>query len=385
MLQLHTKKTCMQEEFKEIEKILNVVKSRIEAHLKFKREYNKQLALDFSLFQFFSIGENKISQVMAYFLDVNQNHGQGDIFLKEFIKTFYGQEIEIMQIENVCEKVITDKRRLDIFIQIEGLTIAIENKIWADDLSNQLSDYSSFLEQKSHGNYLLLYLNPYGFEPNPKSIDKKLKESLIKEKKFKVIGYKQDIIPLINRWLVACEADNVTHFLKEFKKYLEIKFLAKNTLNMSKELREIIYNNEREVQQLVNEYNNMENEVLFKLNNVGKELELINIDTEDPSIEINKSGLFNYEGSRVYKFSVSKKENKIWVQFVKEKIHLYSNYYLQEGTDSVINDMLNELGVNKQKKIDPKLSKSELENIFLNQVRIAIDALKLYDERMAIV
>jgi hypothetical protein len=48
----------MPQDFKPIEHILTVVKSRIEAHQKFKSVYNKQLAFDFSLFQFFSINEN---------------------------------------------------------------------------------------------------------------------------------------------------------------------------------------------------------------------------------------------------------------------------------------------------------------------------------------
>ncbi len=370
----------MDKEILEIENLLNVVKSRIDAHLKFKKEYDKQLAFDFNLFQFFSVGENKISQVLAYFLDVHQNHGQGSVFLNEFIKTFYGEEIKITQIENVCEKVITKKRRIDIYIKLKDLTIAIENKIWADDQNNQLKDYSQFLEQNSQGNYLLLYLNPYGLEPTNKSIDDKLKESLVKQNKLKVIGYKQDVIPLINNWLVNCEADNVSYFLKEFKKYLEIKFLGKNTLKMSKELRDIIYKNEREVQKLVNEYKEIENEVLTKLNTVGKELDKITpiVDTD---IEISKSGLFNWEGARVYKYSVSKNENKIWVQFVKSEIHLYSNYYLQEGTDLIINDILNELGINKQKEVDHKLNKKELVDIFLKQVKIANDCLKRYDEQ----
>ena len=365
----------MKNEIQEIEILLNIVKSRIDAHLKFKKEYDKQLAFDFSLFQFFSIGENKISQVLAYFLDVYQNHGQGDMFLNEFIKTFYGKEIEITQYENVCEKVISKKRRLDIYIKLKNLTIAIENKIWADDQNNQLKDYSQFLERKSQGNYLLLYLNPYGLEPKTKSIGDKLKETLLQQNRLKVIGYKQDLIPIINSWLVNCEADNVSYFLKEFKKYLEVKFLGKNTLKMSKELRDIIYNNEREVQQLVNEYKRIENEVLAILNTVGKELDKINSDV-DSGIEISKSGLFNWEGARVYKYSVSKNENKIWVQFVKKEIHLYSNYYLQEGTDNIINDILNESGINRHLKINHKLSKTELVDIFLNQVKIANDSLK---------
>lgn len=368
------------EKFKDIENILNVVKSRIDAHIKFKKEYDKQLAFDFNIFQFFATGENKISQILAFFLDVNQNHGQGDIFLYEFIKMFYEKEININQIKNVCEKVITKKRRIDIYIELEGLTIAIENKIWADDQNNQLKDYSTFLEENSHGNYLLLYLNPYGLDPKLKSIDEKLKNSLVEQKKLKIIGYKQDIIPLINKWLAICEADNVSHFLKEFKKYLEIKFIGKNTLNMSKELREIIYANEQEVQELVNEYKLIENEVLNKLNIIGKELDKIEVDT-DSEIKISKSGLFNWKGSRVYKYSLSKNGNKIWVQFVQRGIHLYSNYFLQEGTDIIFNDILNKLNINRNIVINHKLSKSKLIEIFLTQVKIAIDSFKIYDEQ----
>lgn len=369
-------------EFKEIENLLNIVKSQIDTHLKFKKEYDKQLALDFSLFQFFTIGENKISQVLAYFLDVNQNHGQGNIFLKEFVNTFCDKEIEIEQLENICEKIIpNNNRRIDIYIKLKDFTIAVENKIWADDQNNQLKDYSAFLEQKSHGNYLLLYLSPYGLEPKTKSIKEKLKESLIEKKKLKIISYKDDIISLINNWLVICEADNVSHFLKEFKKYLEIKFLGKNTLNMSKELRAIIHENEREVQQLVNEYKGIENEILSKLNTVGKELDKIQ-PVLDFGIEISKSGLFNWNGSRVYKYSISKNGNKIWIQFVKEEIHLYSNYYLEEGTDLIFKEILTELNINNHIKINYNQTKSELVNIFLSQVKVANESFRIYDERM---
>ena len=99
------------------------------------------------------------------------------------------------------------------YIELKNLTIAIENKIWADDQHNQLIDYISFLERKSNGKFLLLYLNPYGLEPTDKSISETDKIDLIKQEKFKIISYKQDIINLINRWISVCEADNVTHFL----------------------------------------------------------------------------------------------------------------------------------------------------------------------------
>lgn len=360
-----------------IESILNIVSSKIEAHNKFKNAYDKQLAFDFSLFNFFLPGENKISQILAYFLDEKQNHGQRNLFLNEFVKLVCNREIDTTTSINICEKTISNKRRIDIYIELKDLIIAIENKIWADDQHNQLNDYTTFLEQKSKGKFLLLYLNPYGLEPTDKSINEEFKLELIKQEKFKIISYKHDIISLINKWVSVCEADNVSYFLKEFKKFLEIKFLGKNTLNMSKELRTIIYNNEREVQQLVNEYKAIENEVLSKLNTIGKELDKIQTE-KNLGIEIKKSGLFNWYGSRVYKFSVSKGENKIWIQFVKEEIHLYSNYYLEEGTDEKFKEILHSLNINSNVVVDHKKSVAELINIFLDQIKIANESFRVY-------
>ena len=365
-------------EFIEIENLLRIVKSRIDAHNEFKKEYDKQLAFDFSLFNFFSIGENKISQILAYFLDEKQSHGQGNLFLNEFIKSFCKNEIDTSNSINICEKIISNNRRIDVYIELNNFIIAIENKVWADDQHNQLKDYSNFLEQKSKGNYLLLYLNPYGFDPTNKSIDEETKKTLIEQEKFKIISYKTDIINLINCWLSICEANNVSYFLKEFKKFIEIKFLGKNTLNMSKELRTIIYNNQREVQQLVTVYREIENEVLNKLNIVGKELDKIVPET-DSGIDISRSGLFNWYGTRVYKYSLSKNGNKIWVQLVKEEIHLYSNYYLEEGTDIKFKEILVSLNINNNVFLNHKKSNSEIIEIFLSQIKIANESFRLYD------
>lgn len=362
-----------------IKDLLNIVKSSIEAHVKFKKEYERQLAFDFSLFHFFSVGENKISQIFAYFLDEKQNHGQGNRFLNEFVETFY-EKINISDSEIFCEKPISEKRRIDIYIKFKDFTIAIENKIWADDQTNQLKDYASFLEEKTKGKYLLLYLNPYGLEPTSLSIDEKTKKVLIDQKKIKIVSYKYDIINLINKWLTICEAENVSHFLKEFKKFLEIKFLGKNTLNMSKELRDIINNNEPEVQQLVNEYIQIENEILSKLNSVGKELDKISY-FDESDIEINKVSLFNYENQRIYKVSLKKNRNIIFIQFVKKGIHLYSHYYLKEGTDTIFNEILAELKINNNIKINYNQNSSELIKIFQSQINIVNEGLRIYDER----
>ena len=106
---------------------------------------------------------------------------------------------------------------------------------------------------------------------------------------------------------------------------------------MSKYLRAIIFNNQREVQQLVKEYKEIENE-LNQLNTIGKELDKI-VPVIDADIKITKSELFNWENTKVYKYLHSKKQNKIWIQFVKQDIYLNSNYYLEDGTDLKFNEI----------------------------------------------
>ncbi|MNJ90985.1 hypothetical protein D3C87_86260 [compost metagenome] len=365
-------------EYLKIEKILNLVKSKSDAHNEFKREYDKQLAFDFSLFNFFDVGENKVSQILAYFLDEKQNHGQGNAFLNEFLSHFYNKEITGLDSLNICERVISNNRRIDIYIELPDITIAIENKIWADDQYNQLHDYAKYLEYKTNGKFLLLYLTPYGLDPTNKSIGEEYKQILIANEQLKIISYKQDILNLIDRWLVICKADNVSFFIKEFRKFLEVKFLGNNTLNMSKNLREIIFQNQAEVQSLVAEYKIIENEIIQKLNETGKTLdkEIPNLNSD---LELSKSGLFNWYGTRVYKYSISKGGNKIWIQYVKNEINLFSNYYFQDGTDEKFKELVEASEINKNKIIDHTKSVRELVKLFLEQVEMTNEIFEKHD------
>ncbi len=236
-----------------IETLLKKVKSKIEAHKEFKEAYNKKLAFDFSLFNFFDIGENKISKILTFFLNENETHGQGKTFLNEFINQFYGKNIDSKVREVRCEKKTTSGRKIDIYIEFEDTTIiAIENKIWAGDQDDQVKDYITYIDEQSKTNFLLLYLSPYGRKPSDKSIPKDYEIS--KNGRLEVINYTEDIKQLINRWLAVCEADNVSHFLKEFKNYLEIKFHGNNTLNMTNKIKEIILNNIEESELISKSY-----------------------------------------------------------------------------------------------------------------------------------
>jgi hypothetical protein len=130
---------------------------------------------------------------------------------------------------------------------------------------------------------------------------------------------------------------------------------------------------------LVNEYKAIENEILQKLNEVGKALDNHEIPKMNLGLEISKSGLFNWYGTRVYKYSISKGENKIWIQYVKNEINLFSNYYFQEGTDARFIELTESSSLNKNQIIDHSKSKNELIRLFLEKVEMTNSIFEQYD------
>ena len=136
--------------------------------------------------------EDRMSYVLAYLLDPDETHGQRDLFLGKFLEDVnvdwlsgsnwslvsIGREVPTTQIENW-------NRRIDIEIafQIDDdpAAIAIENKPWAGDQDQQLSDYARHLESMYEGRFKLIYLTPKGEDPSEYSIKREKREK--REKK----------------------------------------------------------------------------------------------------------------------------------------------------------------------------------------------------------
>ncbi len=355
-----------------IKDVLNLIKIKIDNHEQYKKSYNKQFAFDFSLFNFFNIGENKTSQILAYFLNPQETHGQGAIFLEEFVKLFYGENIDISNAKITCEKTITNNRRIDIYIELENHIIAVENKIWADDLDNQIKDYSDYLkkEKKGKGNFLLIYLTPNGTMPSTNSIEEKDLAKLEEVNQFKTISYAEDISLLISKWLGICEANNVSHFIKEFKNYLKNKFSRNNYLIMSDQIQELIYSNKEEVQVLVKTYKEIEAKLIKKVNDVGEILYSEDCTTK-VGVELVKVKPFNYEGQRIYKYGLARGSNKIWIQLVQKDIELFFHLYFPKETSIDIKKLAQESNLKQIIMIGKDIAPAEIANLFIKHVKLA--------------
>lgn len=206
------------------------LKSGLDAHKKIRDIYNERIAFDFNSLDFFKPGENKISELLGFYLNPNGTHGQGDSFLltflehKELEKAYkaYRGEAKVY-----LELTIDGKRRIDIVIEIgKGeYYIGIENKVGtAPDQKRQLSDYSNYLSEISNQKYFLFYLTPSGHEPSQYTLSKDELEDLQKDNKFSTLSYKNDIIDLFTKFEGLCKADSVRAFTRDLNQYLKKRF-----------------------------------------------------------------------------------------------------------------------------------------------------------------
>ncbi|MET3978344.1 uncharacterized protein (DUF427 family) [Mucilaginibacter sp. UYP25] len=196
--------------------------------------YDPVNAFRFNLFNFWYPGENKLSQILAFFLDPKQTHGQGDVFLKIFLNQF-GLTHLVSDTNNVnvkCEYTITYQRRIDILISFynDKFAIGIENKFGAGDQVNQLHDYAKYFKD-NFNNHVLFYLTPKGGNPSLSSINKENYELYIGDGSLQSISYTSDIIDLINKWSLACQANRVRYFLNDFEQYFKKILIGDNFMN----------------------------------------------------------------------------------------------------------------------------------------------------------
>lgn len=200
-----------------------------------RKLYDIEMAFDFNSFNFLKPGENKTSEILAFFLDPKQTHAQGDIFLNYFLKVIGFDEKCIPHLSKrvsvKCEHYTNDKRKIDIVILLGewDFAIGIENKIYSGtkDQDNQLSDYADYLSnqvKKSRGEYLLLYLAPKNKQPAANSISNARKEELENADFFKVINYEDHIIDCVRQWAIICQPVRVKSFLQDFEQYLKRKY-----------------------------------------------------------------------------------------------------------------------------------------------------------------
>lgn len=141
----------------------------------------------FNIFEAIGVVRQEIrhSNFLAFFLNPAQNHRLDDIFLKRFLKKVLLEiyeptdaeyvnispiDIDIVDLTDV--EVKREWQNIDILIHssCHKIVCAIENKVDAEEHSNQLEKYRKIIEQEySDYRKILIYLTPEGNEASDKN------------------------------------------------------------------------------------------------------------------------------------------------------------------------------------------------------------------------
>lgn len=219
-------------------KFLHDVYQTLEEQRAASRKTELRDANRFNPFEFFTSDENGLSAVLAFLLNPEEKHGQGDLLLNAFLKhmklhSFLGYD----RIKITTEKTLNhSKRRYDIFI--EGFlnnelswVISIENKLRdAGDQKDQVKEYLEDLAKQHYAKgqqYCLIYLPPYEREPSEHSIKTEDLQVRLKENRLKLL----DAAGLIT-WLE--DAPIFAPKIQQFSEYF-IQFLKEDILGETME------------------------------------------------------------------------------------------------------------------------------------------------------
>lgn len=212
------------------------IQARSKFEIEYEKRHSKKLATQFNAMKFLHWSENKVSEILAFFLNPNEDHGQGDIYLKLF-KDELGLHFPYdspKKVQIILEDSTFENRRVDIVLknQDSSHVIGIENKIypWTKDQKNQVKDYLKYLESISKGNYQLLYLAPKSKELTEYSGGKEI-QNLIDFGKIRLINYEEHIIPLLKDFIKNTENERVRCFLMDFENQLIENYMGKENLD----------------------------------------------------------------------------------------------------------------------------------------------------------
>jgi hypothetical protein len=272
----------------DIKNFISLAETKIKLIQQVKNYYGKEIAPNFNSFDFWSIDENKVSSIISFFLNPNETHEHGDLYLRHFLQKF---ELEFFQFnENdkitvQCEFSTDRGRRIDIIIyknKFEQI-IGIENKIYVGtaDQQNQITDYLDFLARESKNNYCLIYLSPQDKTVSNESISIEEKENFINENKLKILTYEEQMIECLYEFGNLTQNNRVKSFLKDFEKKLRRMYMGEKNINTKQVMVDLINENVRNLEISFSISNSLQevkrqlkNRFANQIQEIGRELNL---------------------------------------------------------------------------------------------------------------
>jgi len=205
----------------------------------------------FNLLIIAGVGASEVlthTPILKELLDPNGSHGQGNLFLKSFVKS--------LKLNFCCDDNVFVKRefrnsygQIDLLIENKNNAIVVENKIHAEDQSKQLNRYYDYCI-KQNKKPILLYLTLRGDEPSSSSLGsiKKIDDEyviVLNNKNIIVnlqcISYEDDIAKWLEELLSNEQlSQNIKAAIKQYLNLLSM--LTSKLITAKKELNTMLEN-----------------------------------------------------------------------------------------------------------------------------------------------
>ena len=237
-----------------INNFFSIANTKIKLVEEVRKHFGKETSPRFNSFDFWWINENKVSEILAFFLNPKENHEQGDIYLKHFISKYKLNHFACNEGDDIyvqCEFSTNERRRIDIvlFNNSQNWALGIENKINTEtvDQRKQLEHYNTYLSERAK-DYCLIYLAPKGKEIWEESMSSVIQKELLLTNNFKHLTYEDDLIECISEFAMMTESIRVRTFLKDFEKTLRRRYMGEKDMEAKETIIEMMKESDKNLE-----------------------------------------------------------------------------------------------------------------------------------------
>jgi PD-(D/E)XK nuclease superfamily len=209
--------------------------------------------------------ENVCSNILAFYLQPNNGHGFGTLFLDVLATLINEEGINDGQGVDVRREEITENgKRIDLVIESDSHIFGIENKIFAG-LYNDFDDYSKHLESLSNGHQVYkILLSLRSVQPSPQLHG------------FHPISYEiffQKVLANIGLCFLTAHEPHTT-FLRDFMQILQN---LQEVTTMDRQRLEYFQNNQQQISTLLNEVDGLRKDMRKKVSQLKEAVAFENI------------------------------------------------------------------------------------------------------------
>lgn len=290
-------------------------------------EQIEKMIYNFNVFETLGIINNEIrhSNVLAWLLNPNENHGLGDVFIKKFVQTLFHENTIIKSNLNLFDvslmnyydfNIRREWNNIDIIaISDENkIVLVIENKVWSKESNHQLKKYFDIVNAEFPGyNKVFVFLTPNGDSPSDE-------ENWIITKYNNIFDVLKKSMELKDGLL----SQSVKLFIEQYLEVLRRHIMEDSELQ--KVCREIYYKHQKALD-LIFEYkpdiysniSDYINKTLGQFSNVKKDSgtkTYIRFTTEDLDKIIVKSGSGWSSTNRILLYEIQNKNDKVAIKLI---------------------------------------------------------------------